>query len=229
METCWPEVLAAHAEPADDALPLRRRLVRHYSEAVHQYLLGAVRDPDTAAELSQEFALRLLRGDFQRADPRRGRFRDYLKSVLVNLVNKHFRQRQRLRSLPESAAAVPAPAGDAPTFEECLRDQVLARTWRALEDTQPRYHAVLLSRAEQPSAPSAALAERLTAASGESWTAAQVRKTLERARALFVDLLLKEVSSGLRCPGRDGLAEALEELDLLKYCRGALERCAPRC
>ena len=41
----------------------------------------------------------------------------------------------------------------------------------------------------------------------------------------WIELLLREVSSGLRCSNRDDLAEALEEIDLLKYCRDALERC----
>ena len=40
------------------------------------------RDEQLAEELFQEFALRMLRGDFRRAEPLRGRFRDYLKTVI---------------------------------------------------------------------------------------------------------------------------------------------------
>jgi DNA-directed RNA polymerase specialized sigma24 family protein len=51
-----------------------------------------VRDPEVADDLAQEFALRFLRGDFQRADPERGRCRDYLKRALINLVHDYLSQ-----------------------------------------------------------------------------------------------------------------------------------------
>ena len=79
-------------------------MLQRYAGAVFRYLLGAVRDADAAEELSHEFAVRLLRGDFHRATPERGRFRDYLKTALINLVNDYFRnQQQRPRSLESSA------------------------------------------------------------------------------------------------------------------------------
>src|SRR5262249_55900304 len=155
--------------------------LERYSGAVYRYLCGAVHDPEVAGELAQEFALRLLRGDFHRADPDRGRFRDYIRSVLINLLNKHFRSQQRRpQTLADGAAELPCDSAGSPTFEDCLRDEVLARTWSALKDAQPRYHAVLLMRAEEPDLSSSEMAERLSATSGTAWKADQVRKTLER-------------------------------------------------
>ena len=51
-------------------------LLQRYSGAVYRYLLGAVRDEDVAQELTQELALRFLRGDFHRADPQRATLPD---------------------------------------------------------------------------------------------------------------------------------------------------------
>ena len=52
----------------------------------------------------------------------------------------------------------------------------------------------------------------------------QVRKALQRSHAKFAELLVDEVATSLGAPSRDELAEELRELDLLKYCRSALER-----
>src|SRR5437867_9487672 len=86
IATLWTVVFRAHEGGADSAQEARNRLMLRYSGAVYRYLLGAVRDPEAAGDLCQEFALRFLRGDFRRAAPERGRFRDYVKSALINLV-----------------------------------------------------------------------------------------------------------------------------------------------
>src|SRR3712207_7176976 len=52
------------------------------------------RSEAAAEELLQEFAVRFLRGDFRRADPQRGRFRDYVKTALIHLVIDHQRAEQ---------------------------------------------------------------------------------------------------------------------------------------
>jgi DNA-directed RNA polymerase specialized sigma24 family protein len=228
IPTQWSLIREAHGELAGAAVTARRTLLDHYCAAVNRYLLGAVRDTDAADELSQEFALRLLRGDFWRVASDRGRFRDYIKSVLMNLVNDHAHaQRRHPQTLTESVvAAVPAAdaATDGPSFDECMRDAMLARTWAALEQDQPRYHAVLLLRVDHTDLASSELAQRLSSTTGTRWTAVTARKTLERARSRFADLLLDEVSTSLDCTNTDDLREALVELDLLKYCRTALAR-----
>ena len=46
---------------------------------------------------------------------------------------------------------------------------------------------------------------------------------MQRSHAKFADLLVDEVATSLAEPSRDELAQELSELDLLKYCRTALE------
>jgi RNA polymerase sigma-70 factor (ECF subfamily) len=227
METWWMIVKQAHAS-GDSAITARQDLLLRYRGAIYRYLVGAVRDPEVASDLAQEFALRLLRGDFHRVNPERGRFRDYIRSVLINMVRKHFREQQRRpQTLAQESWAV-APDAESPSWEECLSVEVLARTWTALKQTHPRYYTVLKLRAQNSGLSSSAMAERLTALSGTCWKAAQVRKAIERARALFVELLLAEVSSSFQCTDQDDLWEALEGLDLLKYCRLSLGRSSGR-
>ena len=47
---------------------------------------------------------------------------------------------------------------------------------------------------------------------------------LQRAHAKFAELLLDQVAASLDEPTADDLEAELKALDLLKYCRSALER-----
>src|SRR5262249_38741382 len=120
----------------------QEQMLRRYSPAIYRYLLGALRDPDAADELFQEFALRFVRGDFHRADERRGRFRDFLKTALFHLVVDAQRRRKRPPDPRASGDRGPEPAVDAPPdadeaeaerqFLQVWRSELLARAWDGL-------------------------------------------------------------------------------------------------
>lgn len=228
IATRWSMVLEAHGESAESAVSARQRLVEQYTGAVFRYLRGAVRDADVAEDLSGEFALRLLQGSFRNVRPGQGRFRDYVKKVLINLANEHYRSQKRrpglVRSGTPDAVAVPELPGDGPSFEDCLREELLERAWKRLEQTQPRYYEVLRARVDNPELSSTVIAETLSERSGKRLTSDTVRKTLERSRAKLAELLLDEVARAAGTTGPDDLRDELKQLDLLKYCRSALER-----
>jgi RNA polymerase sigma-70 factor (ECF subfamily) len=229
IQTMWTLVLQAHAGPVDAAAAAQNALMQRYGGAVYRYLRGALRDPDAAAELAQEFALRFVRGDFRRADPERGRFRDYLKVSLGRLVADYFRERKRQPQLltpdaPEPAAPHASVADLDREFVASWREELLERTWRGLSAANPSYHTVLLFRIDHLDAGSSEMAERLTERLGKPVNAAWVRKTLQRAHEKFTDLLLDEVTCSLGAPSPQVLRDELEALDLLKYCRSGLER-----
>ncbi len=108
MSTQWTMVFQAHSGTPDEAHIAASRLMCRYAGAVHRYLLKAVKDPDAADELDQEFALRFLRGDFKNSDPNRGRFRDYVKRAVQNLINDYHRRKRPVVSLDAHATE---PAG----------------------------------------------------------------------------------------------------------------------
>src|SRR5262245_4705081 len=70
-------------------------LLQRYRGPAYRYLLACVRSADVAEDLAQDFALKFLRGDFGKADPQRGRFRDYLRTSLSRLATDHFRKQQK--------------------------------------------------------------------------------------------------------------------------------------
>jgi RNA polymerase sigma-70 factor (ECF subfamily) len=229
IPTLWSVLQQAHEGPAEQAGAACRALLERYGGAVYRYLLGALRDPEAAGDLAQEFALRFVRGDFRRAAPERGRFRDYLKTALAHLIADHHRQRQHWpEALAPTGPELAAPAADStPSEAEFVagwRATLLERAWHALLQAKPRYHAVLWLRVEQPDQSSSQAAERLRAQFGEPCNAAWVRKTLQRAHDKYADLLLEEVAQSLTPATTEALRQELHALDLLKFCTAALER-----
>src|SRR5262245_20611504 len=99
IETRWTVLFNAHESQGNARLAAQTQLLLRYHSAVYRYLLGIVRDSEVAAELSQEFAVRFLRGDFHRANPQRGRFRDFLKTSLRHLAQDYWRKLNKA-SLP---------------------------------------------------------------------------------------------------------------------------------
>ena len=233
IATLWSVVRLAHGETGDAAREARRALYERYDGAIRRYLLGALRDADAADELAQEFAYRFLHGDLRGADRERGRFRDFVKGVLFHLIARHHRQRKRLpHSLPpdhpEPAVEPEVSSEQEDAFRASWRAELLARSWAALEaqekETGQPFYTVLRYRADNPTAPSAKMAEDLGARLGRALTAAGVRKTLERARDRFAELLLEEIVHTLGAPTAEQLEEELIELNLLEHCRAALDR-----
>src|SRR5437764_448925 len=99
IDTLWTVICQAK-DPDRAVRAAQARMLERYGGAVRRYLLAATRDSEAADELGQEFAVRFLRGGLRGARPERGRFRDYLKGVLIHLVaNYHGSGKKRLVQL----------------------------------------------------------------------------------------------------------------------------------
>jgi DNA-directed RNA polymerase specialized sigma24 family protein len=231
ISTRWEELMQAQHGRGAAASNAQQAILCRYCGAIYRYLLSMVRDPDTAEELSQEFALRFVRKGFKGVRPDRGRFRDFVKKSLSNLVADHYR-RLRTRAgqlsgdeLPDSAEA--ADASDV-EFIRHWRGELLGRAWEnlAAEDAEHDrlFHAVLRWRVENPGEPAARRAESLHSRSGKPFTEGNIRVTLHRARERFADLLLDEVARSLETADRQRIEQELIDLDLFTYCRPALQR-----
>lgn len=106
IDTLWSLVHRAHGgEPGQAVADLFAR----YGGAVHRYLRASLRDPDAADDLFQEFALRVVRGDFRNADLGKGRFRDYLKTAVIRMMVDHRRRTAACRPCPPTRRTLPPP------------------------------------------------------------------------------------------------------------------------
>jgi DNA-directed RNA polymerase specialized sigma24 family protein len=230
IDTLWSVVVQANGCDARRA-EAQRQLLARYGSAVRRYLLAATRSADAADELFQEFALRFLRGDMRGATPTRGRFRNFLKGVLFHLAADFHNNKKRLPLLspdhPEPAAP-PSIAEQDEAFLTAWRDQLLARSWDALQSADKAsgkpYFMVLRFRAEHPGATSEEMAQWLGREIGKAVSAASLRQTLHRARECFADLLLNEIAQALDDPTDEMLEAELIELSLLDHCLSALRR-----
>jgi RNA polymerase sigma-70 factor (ECF subfamily) len=236
LETRWEELERGHKAGGDEAQRALRELVRRYYGAAYRYLLATVRSAEVAEELTQDFAVRFLRGDFKNADPGKGRFRDFLKASLRNLARKRWDEDNRQRDrgpqpLPQGAEVAGRggdPAEEGPEFLQAWREELLAQAWQALARTEQESgvpcYTVLRLKTDQPDLHSARLAEVVAAHLGKPMTEAGVRQAVKRARARFGELLVEEVARSLGRPSLDELEQELLDLGLLVYCRPSLEK-----
>jgi RNA polymerase sigma-70 factor (ECF subfamily) len=242
ISTAWTVLHRAHGAgpspgPQSAQAEAQGRLLQRYGAAIYRYLLAATRSRDAADELFQEFALRFVRGDFHRADERRGRFRDFLKTALFHLIVDTQRGRKKPMPLPDRTGRVEPFVESPPLLEEeeadrrflaVWRGELLARAWDSLalherETGQPT-HTVLRLRTEHPQLRSPEMAERLTSSLGRPVSAVWVRKKLVLAREKFTDALLEAVAQSLAEPTHEALEQELIDLGLVDHCRAALAR-----
>jgi RNA polymerase sigma-70 factor (ECF subfamily) len=187
-----------------------------------------------AEELTQDFAVRFLRGEFHGADPGRGRFRDFLKTALRHLAHDYWREQGRVpQSLDEHGARQVATDFAADNsfdrqFLEKWREELLSRTWEGLAaveaGTGHPYLTLLQRKTQEPQVRSAQLAEQLSSHLKKPFTEVAVRQLLHRAREMFADLLVEEVVQSIETTELDELEQELVDLNLLGYCQSALER-----
>jgi RNA polymerase sigma-70 factor (ECF subfamily) len=233
ISTMWTVLRQAHDGPADAATAAQHLLLQRYGGAVHRYLSAVIRDSHAADDLTQEFGLSLVRGAFHKADPQRGRFRDYVKTALFHLVADYQRQQTgRMRFLaPDSLELANLASRDDAAerrFDESWREELLARAWEALAEAQPIYYAVLRLRAAQPKLRAPELGSELSRQLGKTFSASAIRQTLHRAREKFALFLIDEVAESLEPPTAEQIAQELRELNLLAYCQPMLERHSAR-
>ena len=195
IETSWTTIRQAH-QPGEAGQLSMNDLITRYYHAVESYLRLKLRDPHLADEVLQEFWEKLLHHRLAGADKSKGRFRDYLRTVLHRLIVDHFRTR-KVQSLPPGDLLDQNVTDE--DYDQVWRAAVIKRVWIRLESFQAttpnnRYATVLHLRVLDPQAAIDDLANRMEPdARGRKITPEAFRKTLQRARAKFLELLVLEL------------------------------------
>lgn len=203
IQTNWTTIISAHMAGPTSHLAMER-LVDRYHDAVTRYIHLKVRDKHLADEVLQEFWTKLLTGKLAGADRNKGRFRDYLRTVLHRLIIDHFRSRKLQPLPPGDVLDSSRPDAD---FDRVWREAVLNRVWSRLETYQAitpknRYATVLQLRRDHPKASIDQIALKLGEIIHARVTPEAFRKNLQRARAKFVELLVQELRDTIH-PGTD--------------------------
>ena len=162
ISTIWTTISSAHT-PGPKSQAAMEELVGRYHDAVTRYIHLKVRDKHLADEVLQEFWTKLLTGKLAGADKSKGRFRDYLRTVLHRLIIDHFRTRKLQPLPPGDLLDSSRPDED---FDRVWREAVINRVWSRLETYQAttpknRYATVLQLRRDFPKASIEEIAEKL--------------------------------------------------------------------
>ena len=111
IQTAWSMVREAHGDHTA-VQSAQQPLLDRYGGAVRRYALSALRNEDAADEVFQEFALKFVRGDFGKADPERGRFRAFVKTVVYRLIVDYQRRAKKLGREGAMHSNIAEPAAD---------------------------------------------------------------------------------------------------------------------
>jgi len=197
IPTQWTLICTAHnpVTPTLQRDQAMSELIGRYHDAVGRYLKLKLRDGNLADEVGQEFWTKLLTNKLAAADPSKGRFRDYLRTVLHRLIIDHFRGR-KIQQLPPGDLLDPStPDAD---FDQVWRESVLKRVNLRLQTYEAvtpknRYATVLELRMKNPDTPIEELSQRLATLLNTRITPESFRKTLQRARGKYLELLIQEL------------------------------------
>lgn len=234
IPTAWTMVRDAHRDHTAVQVA-QTQLLERYGGAVRRYALSALRSEEAADEVFQEFALKFIRGDLGGANPEKGRFRAFVKTIVYRLIvdyqrrtKKRTLEGQMHSNIAEPEVDDPSASGDDRLFQTSWRDELLARCWERLAEDEQKsgkpYHSVLRYRVEHPELRSPELAAGLSAQLGKEINAGAVRVLVHRARELFGELLLDDVTESLASGSLDDAEQELIDLELHEYCRPALEK-----
>ena len=233
IATSWSIVRGAANPEHPDRKLAQARLLETYSPSIRRYLLASLKDQVAADEVYQEFALKLIRGDFVTADPDKGRFRSFVKTVLYRLMMDFHRAKKRnqaneiaVEPIDDHSNAAELAADE--EFQLHWREGILNHAWQQLKEDQNQrggiYYSLLRLRAENPNAVHQDLVNLVGEETGTQPRVSSLRVTLHRARQRFADYLVEAVASSLSDRSQSHLEDELIALNLKKYCDEAFAR-----
>jgi hypothetical protein len=214
-------------------------LALRYQRAIQRFLCKVVKGEDAAADLTQNMLVKLLRGDFGRWEGR-GRFRDYLKAAVRHEAIAFLKSSQKLAVADLRGEADPHETLDALWDAEWARE-IKTLAWHNLLRHQLRnrrgvnqhrrsgnvFYTLLRLWVKYPRDRIPDLTRRLAQKTGRSFTEANVRQQLARARGKFVELLKQEVLNGLPADDSAALDQELLTQNLARYVRKFRREGAP--
>lgn len=202
----------------------RRMLALRYRAAIRRYLGGWLRNDEWADEAAQDVATKLMAGDFGGWTPGTSAFRDVIRTMTITEGRACLRRLRKARPLDEDLSRFLAAPQTDPDERDWIaenRRMFLEAAWKRLQVHQQqegnRHYTALRLRHDFPQDTSDELAARLSAAAGETVTAASYRQLLRRARLSFAEFLVGEIRDTMTDPTPERIGDELRDLELYEY------------
>ena len=134
-ETRWSKLFAARIAASTERCSIRDFLIRRYWKPVYCYLRRSGCGEEDARDYVQEFFAACLRNDFfDKADPKLGRFRNFLLSALKHFVANARRAARAKKRHPSQGFAFIDDSAFAEEHPGVLQhpetpDEIFHRTW----------------------------------------------------------------------------------------------------
>jgi len=218
------------------------QFVMRYAPAIRKYLAAILGNSADVDDVCQDFLLRSLSHHFAAASPDQGKFRKYLKSAVRNAALMHLRGQRRRQNIsladleeaadphlePLSFSALSLDPGEDAEWSQSWQQCLLDRAWRALhgclrKETEGNIlYTALRITADHPDEDSKQLAARVSEKLGRPVKPEALRQQLSRARRLFAELIVREISQSLEVKSADSVEQELIDIGLLPYVRKLL-------
>lgn len=227
IATQWSLLRLAREDTVAGSEAARHALLLRYSRAVRRFVGLLVKDPAAADDVAQDAMVRMMRGDFAKANADRGRFRDLLRQAIRNMVRNYWARENRRAGVEFDEQQFAADDAQTDQWLQQWSSIVLETAWRGLENYQQQNkgtiaYTVLKLRADYPDDDSEQQAARLSQALGRPMNAAAARQQLRRARLRFAQFVMEETARGLSQPTPEAVEEELMCLGLMTYIRDFL-------
>ncbi len=232
IQTRWSIVIEARKLETEKGQLARATLAGRYTGAILGYMTKILGCPSTAEDLAHEVAVLILSGKLAGANPEKGRFRDYLKTVVINTARRYLKEqaREEKRVSAFSVEEVETQAHSDDLWAQCLREDLLDQALddlRGYEETSGKPYASILDwRTSEPTGDSTQLADFIFRRTGSQINSANARKLLQRAREKFTDYLMQRVKDSLPDDRREpcDVEEQLIAVGLWDFCRPPSDR-----
>lgn len=209
------------------------KFVMRYGPAIQKYLHALMESSHDADDVGQDFFTTAIRRGFTAPISGGGRFRKYLKAAIRNAALDFYRRQQaasrmhsryaeRLAEQDDNSPADALDDGWTDNWRNCLLEFAWSRLRQESEGAAAPYYLVLKTATEFPREKSPEQAERVAAATGRPLRADAFRKQLSRARRMFAEYLVDEVSKTLVDKSTTAVEEELRDLGLLDFVRDSL-------
>ncbi len=193
--------------------------VLRYVNAIEHYLEMLLKNRDDVEEVLQKFLVKILERGFTNVSPGKGKFRHYLiRAVRNEVIDWHRSQAKKGLSLDPDQLNYESDKDWDRHWQACILD----RSWKRLEQHQTDHEGnwcflVLRASLENPGVNSEQLAQLVSEETKASMNSAAFRKQLSRARKLYAEFIVFEVSQTLESPTPEMVKEELGDLRLMGF------------